>query len=79
MEISNIWHFTENNDFPELYGKYESDVYPEIPCLVELYSNTYGVRYWNSTEHCWDDEEMDDYFRDAFAVKKWKYLDSLVG
>ena len=31
----------------------------------------YGVRYWNVTEQCWDDEECDDYecSKDAIVVQ----------
>ena len=74
MELK--WHYTKDNDYPELFGKYENKHYPQIPCLV-LYRGMYGVRYWNVTEQCWDDEECDDYCCDKDGVNKWLYIDSL--
>ena len=38
----------------------------------------YGVRYWNVTEQCWDDEECDDYECSKDAIDEWAYLDDLI-
>ena len=61
--INSIWHKTKD-EVPQAHGEYENEHYPQIPCLVygELSTGIgYGVRYWNVTEQCWDDEECDDY------------------
>lgn len=34
----------------------------------------YGVRYWNVTEKCWDDEECDDYECSKDAIEEWACL-----
>lgn len=74
MELK--WHYTKDNDYPELFGEYAHKVYPQIPCLV-FYRGTYMVRWWNIEEKCWDDEECDDYFCDKDGVEKWLYIDAL--
>ena len=33
--LDNKWHYTDKNDYPEVFGKYEDEHYPQIPCLVE--------------------------------------------
>lgn len=71
------WHYTKNGDYPMLFGEYEHQHYPQIPCLVEL-RGMYGVRYWNVTEQCWDDEECDDYECKKDEIKRWKYLDPII-
>ena len=53
--------YTNNGEYPEVFGQYEDDNYPQIPCLVEDLG-FFGIRYFNITEQCWDDEEADDYF-----------------
>lgn len=61
--------------------KYSNDAYPQIPCLVKGQLSTgygYGVRYWNVTEQCWDDEECDDYECDRGAVEEWVYMEDLI-
>ena len=40
------WHYTEKGEYPEVFGEYKEESYPQIPCLVELRGG-YGVRYWN--------------------------------
>lgn len=66
---------------PELLDKYKDDIYPEIPCLVRGNLSTgygIGVRYWNVTSQCWDDEECDDKECEVYDVDEWAYLDDIV-
>lgn len=68
------------NEVPQVYGEYENESYPQIPCLVLGCLSTgygYGVRYWNVTEKCWDDEGGDDFECDKDEIEKWAYLDDL--
>jgi hypothetical protein len=76
--MDKIWHYTENGEYPALLEKYEKKRYPQIPCLVELRGKIYGVRFWNVTEECWDDEDCDDYYCEKESVKRWKYLDAII-
>lgn len=71
------WHYTKDGDYPVVFGEYINQSYPQIPCLV-LRNGMYGVRYWNVTEECWDDEECDDYFCDKDGIEHWKYLDPII-
>ena len=73
--MDNKWHYTENDDYPVVFGKYEEHVYPQIPCLVD---GLFGVRYWNVKEQCWDTEDGDDYFCDKNQITRWRYLDALL-
>lgn len=73
--MDNKWHYTENDDYPVVFGKYEEHVYPQIPCLVD---GPFGVRYWNVKEQCWDTEDGDDYFCDKNQITRWRYLDALL-
>lgn len=73
----NIWHYTKDKDYPKLYGKYEHDHYPQIPCLVHDDCG-WGVRYWNVTAQCWDDEHCDNYYCGKDLVEKWAYIDELI-
>ena len=73
--MDNKWHYTENDDYPVVFGKYEEHVYPQIPCLVD---GPFGVRYWNVREQCWDTEDADDYFCDKNQITRWRYLDALL-
>lgn len=76
-----LFHKTKD-EVPQTIGDYANEVYPQIPCLVKGHLSTgygYGVRYWNVTEQCWDDEECDDYECDKDAVEEWAYLDDIVG
>lgn len=76
-----LFHKTED-EVPQVYGVYVNDNYPQIPCLVKGRLSTgygYGVRYWNVTVQCWDDEECDDYECDKEAVEEWAYLDDIIG
>lgn len=78
--INAVWHDIKSEE-PQIYGEYEDKIYPQIPCLVYGHLSTgigYGIRYWNVTEKCWDDEECDDYECDKNAVEKWCYLDDLI-
>ena len=75
-EMNKIWHYTKDNDYPVVFGKYENEQYPQIPCLVER-NGWYGVRFWNAVEDYWDDEDGDDYLCDKDGVKRWMYLDVL--
>lgn len=78
--INSVWHKTKD-EVPQAHGKYEKEHYPQIPCLVygKLSTGTgYGVRYWNVTEQCWDDEECDDYECSKDAIDEWAYLDDLI-
>lgn len=76
-----LFHKTKD-EVPQPIGDYANEVYPQIPCLVKGHLSTgygYGVRYWNVTEQCWDDEECDDYECDKDAVEEWAYLDDITG
>lgn len=77
--INSIWHTMDEE--PQVYGKHEGKVSPQIPCLVLGHLSTgygYGVRYWNATYKVWDDEECDDYECGKDSVEKWCYLDDLL-
>ena len=78
--INSVWHKTKD-EVPQAHEEYENEHYPQIPCLVygELSTGIgYGVRYWNVTEQCWDDEECDDYECSKDAIEEWAYLDDLM-
>lgn len=78
--INSVWHDMET-EVPQVYGEYKDSNYPQIPCLVRGDLSTgygYGVRYWNVTEQCWDDEECDDYECDKDKIEEWAYLDDLL-
>lgn len=78
--INSVWHDMET-EVPQVYGEYKDSIYPQIPCLVVGHLSTgygYGVRYWNVTEQCWDDEECDDYECDKDKIEEWAYLDDLL-
>lgn len=78
--INSVWHDMKSEE-PQVYGEYENRIYPQIPCLVYGKLSTgigYGVRYWNITEKCWDDEECDDYECSKDAIEEWAYLDDLL-
>lgn len=70
------WHYPQKGEYPVIYGEYEHKHYPQIPCLV-FHRGMYGVRFWNCTEECWDDEECDDFYCSKEEVEKWMYIDSL--
>lgn len=79
--MKSLFHKTKD-EVPQPIGDYANEVYPQIPCLVKGHLSTgygYGVRYWNVTEQCWDDEECDDYECDKDAVEEWAYLDDITG
>ena len=78
--INSVWH-DMGAEVPQIYGDYGDSIYPQIPCLVRGNLSTgygYGVRYWNVTEQCWDDEECDDYECDKDKIEEWAYLDDLL-
>ena len=78
--INSVWH-DMGAEVPQIYGDYGDSIYPQIPCLVVGHLSTgygYGVRYWNVTEQCWDDEECDDYECDKDKIEEWAYLDDLL-
>ena len=78
--INSLWH-DMGTEVPQIYGDYGDSIYPQIPCLVVGHLSTgygYGVRYWNVTEQCWDDEECDDYECDKDKIEEWAYLDDLI-
>ena len=78
--INAVWHEMKE-EVPQIYGDYGDSIYPQIPCLVLGHLSTgygYGVRYWNVTEQCWDDEECDDYECDKDKIEEWAYLDDLL-
>lgn len=78
--INSVWH-NMGTEVPQIYGDYVDSIYPQIPCLVVGHLSTgygYGVRYWNVTEQCWDDEECDDYECDKDKIEEWAYLDDLI-
>ena len=77
--INSVWHDMEE-EAPQVYREYGDSIYPQIPCLVVGHLSTgygYGVRYWNVTEQCWDDEECDDYECDKDKIEEWAYIDDL--
>lgn len=66
---------------PQVYGEYEKDNYPQIPCLVKGNLSTgygYGIRYWNVPEQCWDTEDCDDYECDKNGIEEFVYLDDII-
>ena len=69
---NNKWHTPDEEPVPS--GKYAEEDFPQIPCLVQFKYNDYGVRYWNVTYKCWDDEDCDDYYCDMSKVKRWAYI-----
>lgn len=78
--INSVWHDMKAEE-PQAFGEYADKVYPQVPCLVNGLLSTgygYGVRYWNVTEKCWDDEECDDFECAKEAIEKWAYLDDLL-
>ena len=78
--INAVWHDMKK-EVPQVYGEYENEVAPSIPCLVRGYLSTgygYGVRYWNVSYEVWDDEEADDYECDKDKIEEWAYLDDLL-
>lgn len=78
--INSVWHDMKK-EVPQVYGEYENEVAPSIPCLVRGYLSTgygYGVRYWNVTHQVWDDEQCDDFECKMNAIEKWAYLDDLL-
>lgn len=78
--IKNVWHDMKSEE-PQVYGEYENEVYPQIPCLVRGQLSTgygYGVRYWNTTEKVWDNEECDDFECKKDDIEEWAYLDDLI-
>lgn len=78
--IELAWHDMKSEE-PQVYGEYEDKRYPQIPCLVLGNLSTgygYGVRYWNVTEECFDDEECDDFECNKDDIEKWAYLDDLL-
>lgn len=78
--INSVWHDMKK-EVPQVYGEYENEVAPSIPCLVRGYLSTgygYGVRYWNVSYEVWDDEECDDYECDKDKIEEWAYLDDLL-
>lgn len=78
--INAAWHDMKK-EVPQVYGEYENEVAPSIPCLVRGYLSTgygYGVRYWNVSYEVWDDEQADDYECDKDKIEEWAYLDDLI-
>ena len=77
--IKSVWHDMKK-EIPQPLGMYAEQHYPQIPCLVYGISEGcgYGIRFWNVTEKCWDDEECDDYYCDKEKIEKWAYLDDLI-
>ena len=78
--INSVWHDMKE-EVPQIYGDYEDSIYPQIPCLVRGMLSTgygYGVRYWNTTNQYWDNEERDDYECDKDKIEEWAYLDDLL-
>lgn len=76
--FEDLWH--PNTETPQVLSGYENDIYPQIPCIVlgQLSSGYgYGIRYWNVTEKCWDNEEADDFECNMESIEKWAYLDDL--
>lgn len=77
--INSVWH--DASERPQIYGEYENDLYPKIPCLVLGHLSTgygYGVRYWNVAEQVWDDEQSDYFGCTMYLIEKWAYLDDLL-
>lgn len=78
--INSVWHDMVKEE-PQVYGEYENEIAPSIPCLVLGYLSTgygYGVRYWNVDCEVWDDEQADDFECKKDKIEKWAYLDDLL-
>lgn len=78
--INSVWHDMKK-EVPQVYGEYENEVTPSIPCLVKGYLSTgygYGVRYWNVAYEVWDDEQADDFECHKYQIEYWAYLDDLI-
>ena len=78
--INSVWHDMVKEE-PQVYGEYENETAPSIPCLVLGYLSTgygYGVRYWNVDCEVWDDEQADDFECKKDKIEKWAYLDDLL-
>ena len=78
--VNSVWHDMVKEE-PQVYGEYENEIAPSIPCLVLGYLSTgygYGVRYWNVDCEVWDDEEADDFECKKDKIEKWAYLDDLL-
>ena len=79
--MKSLFHKTKD-EVPQPIGDYANEVYPQIPCLVKGHLSTgygYGVRYWNVTEQCWDEEAPGCKISDKEAVEEWAYLDDIIG
>ena len=77
---SNLFHKTID-ELPQVYGEYEKDNYPQIPCLVKGNLSTgygYGIRYWNVPEQCWDTEDCNDCECDKNCIEELAYLDDII-
>lgn len=78
--MSILFHKTKE-ELQKVLDKYENDNYPQIPCLVKGNLSTgygYGIKYWNVTSQCWDDETGDDYECDKYDIDEWAYLDDII-
>lgn len=78
--MKKIWHKTSEKEYPQIFGEYLKQDYPQIPCLVKCskFAAGYGVIYWNEIEQCWDDEEHDDYVGEPGFIDDWAYLDDII-
>ena len=75
-KMNKIWHYTKDNDYPVVFGKYENQAYPQIPCLVDIINGCCDILFWNVKECCWNDE-YDDHSFNKDEVKRWIHLDDL--
>ncbi len=70
-----LWHDAREEPIP--HGDEAESVYPHVVCLIED-AWGFGVRYWNTAEKYWDDEDADDYYCDKEKVERWCYIDDLL-
>lgn len=76
--MNKIWYNTKKGEYPVATGKYEKDSYPQIPCLIKNGHYLVGIRYFNITEDCWDDDQCDDYDADKDKYEQWCYIDDIM-
>lgn len=76
-EIKSIWHTTD--EVPQV-PESDKSIYPHVPCIVDfgLRTGGYGIRSYNPTEHCWDDEDEDDFSDNFTDAVRWAYLSDIV-
>lgn len=64
------WRYTKDGEIPQNQDSMNS-YGGHVACLVEMVHFDYKVLCYNVYEHCWDDDEGDDYYCDTYEVKRW--------